>query len=180
MRLLACLALLGLLALAPQRARAQAAIDEEQASALREEGRAHLREGRIEDAFSRFREAADHTRDPSVWLEVAEAADRLRIDEVALAAYVRYLEERADAPDRAEIEGRVRVLRELASGRRFAVSPTGYGLVDWNGRPVLIRRPSQLISLAEWDGTVGAAPSEASDLLPLPPPTGLGRRLSPP
>lgn len=177
------LPLVALLLAQPSSAAAQEPADEPRATELREAGRAALREGHIEQAFTTFREAAALTRDPTVWLEVADAADRLRVDAVALAAYERYLEERADAPDRAEIEGRVRVLRDVASGRRYAVAPTGRALVDWNGRPVLTRRPSQLVSLAEWDGSLGApAPPRGPDLVPFPTPAGpgLGRRLSAP
>lgn len=152
--------------------------DEARATALREAGRAALRAGQIEEAFASFREAAALTRDATVWLEVGDAADRLRVDDVALSAYERYLELRADAPDRAEIEGRVRVLRELASGRRYTAPAAGRALVDWNGRPVVMRRPAQLVSLAEWDGALeqrerDAAPRPAAE-------PGLGRRLSPP
>lgn len=158
-------------------ARAQDGADEARASELRAAARAHLAAGRIEDAFGALREAAELTRDPTVWLEVGETADRLRIDDVALAAYERYLEERADAPDRAEIEGRVRVLRRIAAGHRYAVAPTRRGLVDWEGRPVPLRRPGGLVTLAEWDEATPRAP----ELLPFPGrPTGLGRRLSPP
>lgn len=182
MHALARLALGALILLAPRPSLAQE-LDEARAAALREEGRAHLREGRIEDAFGSFRDAVSLTRDARVWLELAEAADRLRADDVALAAYERYLEARADAPDRAEIEGRVRVLRELASGRRFALGGA-HPLVDWEGRPLAPSSASRLVSLARWDGTVGGPPApRPPELLPFPAPPpalGLGRRLSAP
>ncbi|MCZ7681825.1 MAG: hypothetical protein M5U28_24750 [Sandaracinaceae bacterium] len=174
------LALGALLLFAPRPALAQEP-DEARAAALRERGRAELREGRIEDAFAAFGDAVALTRDPTVWLELGDAADRLRVDDVALAAYERYLAARPDAPDRAEVEGRVRVLREIARGRRFSPG-SAHPLVDWDGRPLSAPRASRLVSLARWDGTVGGARgARAPELLPFPAPArGLGRRLSPP
>lgn len=84
---------------------------------LREQGRAALREGRFEDALRLFRFAADSGGDPSLWLDVGDAADRLRADGVALEAYERYLEVRPDAPDRVEVLARVQILRAVLHRR---------------------------------------------------------------
>lgn len=169
-------------------ARAQApALDEARATALRESARQHAREGQLEEAFGLVRAAAELTADATVWLEIAEAADRLRLDEVALEAYETYLARRADAPDRREIEGRARILREVLAGHRYALEPAPEAerteaLVDWNGRPVVVRRASVLLPLADWDGTLRRRPRPPTpDLLPFPVvEDGLGRRLADP
>lgn len=156
---------------------------EARASALRAAARRHADAGRLEEAFAAVHEASLLTGDPIVFLELGELADRLRLDEVALSAYETYLARRTDAPDRAAIVGRVRVLRLLLAGHRFVrprAPAVGVALVDWSGRPAASSR--DLIPLAEWDGTLRVRrPSPAPDLLPasvLDP--GLGRRLSPP
>ena len=56
------------------------------AGALRDRGTAALREGRFADALGLFRQAAQAGTDPSAWLAVGDAADRLRDD----ASSVRY------------------------------------------------------------------------------------------
>lgn len=83
------------------------------ASALRDRGTAALREGRFADALSIFREAAQAGTDPSAWLAVGDAADRLRDDAAALEAYERYLAARPEASDRVEIVARIDVLRAV-------------------------------------------------------------------
>lgn len=83
------------------------------AEALRAQGRAALHDGRFDDALRLFRSATESSVDPSVWLEVGDAADRLRDDGTALDAYERYLVARPDAPDRAEIRARIAVLRTV-------------------------------------------------------------------
>lgn len=156
---------------------------EARSSELRAAARRHAEAGRLEEAFANIDEASRLTADATVFLELGELADRLRLDEIALSAYETYLARRTDAPDRAAIAGRVRVLRLLLRGHRFAraAAPArGVALVDWSGQPNA--RSRDLIPLAEWDGTLRARPRPpAPDLLPatvLDP--GLGQRLSPP
>lgn len=86
-------------------------------SELRAAGRSALREGRFEDALSAFQQAAFQSRDPNAWLEVADAADRLRDDVAALDAYSRYLAARPNAPDRVEIVARVEILQRVTAER---------------------------------------------------------------
>ncbi len=171
-----------------QSPRTQSPRDEARAATLRATARERTREGHLEEAFALVRSAAELTDDARVWLEVAEAADRLRLDEVALRAYETYLERRADAPDREEIEARTRVLREVLAGHRYALEsepargPAAEVLVDWNGEPVVVERSGTPRALADWDGTLRALPgSRPPDLLPFPTDNrGLGRRLSAP
>jgi tetratricopeptide (TPR) repeat protein len=170
-------------------AHAQDARAEARARELRAAARALVEAGRIEEAFEPLREAVDLTADATVLLELAEVADRLRLDPVALEAYEAYLARRPDAPDRAAIEGRARILRELRAGERFVLdgnraSRTRNGtLVDWNGQPVAVRRPTGILTLTDWDGNVRTAPppeERRPELAPFPGTRDLARRLSRP
>ncbi|MBX3272966.1 MAG: hypothetical protein KF729_22075 [Sandaracinaceae bacterium] len=163
---------------------------------LRADARAALAAGRIEDAYGLMRGAAERSRAASDWRELAEIADRLRLDELALSAYETYLARAPDAADRAEIEGRVRVLRRIVQGGRYAAPPDGSTvpelidlegrpveraaprnfLVDWDGRP-RTARASGLLTLVEWDG---AAPAPALDAAHVAREGGLGRALATP
>jgi hypothetical protein len=160
-----------------------------------ETGRQRVREGRYEEAFEYLRAAAAQNEEPAVLLELAEVADRLRLDAIALEAYERYLiRARPDAANRAEIEGRVRVLRELAAGGRYVLEgprtrltreerATNNVLVDWYGRPLVLRRSSGVIALADWDGALQNGPARVPDLVPFPGASAernLGRRLARP
>lgn len=194
--------------LLPIGAQAQAR-DEPRAEALRERAREATRAGHLEEAFGHVRVAAELTADVTVWLEVAEVAERLRMDELVVEALERYLARRPDAPDRAEVEGRLRVLSALARGGRYQPEEDGRAvrlvvdweggavvtrrrpapsgrpvnmLVDWQGRPLVVRRTSELLSLAEWDGRViPRATAAERELFPFPADAaGLGRRLAAP
>ncbi len=174
------------------------------ATGLRRRSRAALSEGRLEEAYGLARAAAERSRGAGPWLEVAEIADRLRLDTLALSAYRTYLERAPrNAGDRAEIEGRVRVLEHHIRGGGYTVSEDGqtvaavdqrapsaepagrHGnvLVDWQGRPqVRGPSPSQL-ALAAWDGA--AQPRDpslisAEHVLGPSEPSGLGRALARP
>lgn len=194
--------------LPPVVAHAQA-VDEARAEALRARAREAVAAGRLEEAFGHVRVAAELSGDPTVWLEVATVAERLRMDALVVEALHQYLERRPDAPDRAEVEGRLRVLDALARGGRYQPEedgrtvrlvvewdggavvtrrrPAASGrplnvLVDWQGRPLVVRRSSELLSLAEWDGRVRTRASLAGrELFPFPAEAaGLGRRLDAP
>jgi len=91
---------------------------------LREQGDVALRDGRFADALALFRRAAQESGDPSAWLAVGDAADRLRDDATALEAYEAYLAARPDAPDRVEILARIAVLRRVLARRpRVRLAP---------------------------------------------------------
>lgn len=167
---------------------------DDDAATLRARGREAVAEGRYEDAFVYFRAATARLDDggggAGAWLELAEVAERLRLDAIALEAYERYLADASeDAEGRAMIEGRLRVLRRLAEGATYVPREDGRAvnllvdwegrplssagrpvrrLVDWQGRPVLVRRGGQLLSFSGWDGDPPAAEG------------GLGRRLDRP
>ncbi|MFK7985543.1 MAG: tetratricopeptide repeat protein [Sandaracinaceae bacterium] len=103
--------------LAPGRADAQDE-DNEVAAELRAQGQAALRQGRFDEALSAFQQAAFQSRDPRIWLEVGDAADRLRQNDAALDAYRRYLTAAPNADDRAEVAARVAVLQAVVGAGR--------------------------------------------------------------
>lgn len=164
---------------------------------LRADARAALAAGRIEEAYPLMRDAAVRSEEANDWRELAEIADRLRMDQAALEAYETYLERAPEAPDRAAIEGRVRVLRHIIGGGGYALDEGGarvsellgwngrrqHGgasdvLVDWQGRPQA--RRSELLSLAEWDGNMRPPEPPIGTTFTPRGSTGLGRALSAP
>ncbi|MEZ4339019.1 MAG: tetratricopeptide repeat protein [Sandaracinaceae bacterium] len=164
---------------------------------LRADARAALAAGRIEEAYPLMQEAARTSDVATDWRELGEIADRLRLDQAALDAYETYLERAPEAPDRAAIEGRVRVLRHILGGGGYAIDDGGAGvsellgwngrrhhgvatdvLVDWQGRPQT--RRTELLTLAEWDGNMRAPEPPIGTTLAPRGRSGLGRALSAP
>jgi tetratricopeptide (TPR) repeat protein len=89
----------------------------ERARALFEQGRVAYEAGDFETALARFREAHELTGNADILYNVASSADRLRRDDVALEAYRGYLDARPDSTDRAQVEGRIRVLETQIARR---------------------------------------------------------------
>lgn len=83
-----------------------------EARGLFEAGRAAFVDGRFEDALRYFQQSYNLSQRPELLYNVGSAADRLQREREALQAFERYLVELPDAPNRREVEGRVRVLRE--------------------------------------------------------------------
>lgn len=110
-------------------ARAQAedaavsASHDEEARALFEAGRIAFRDGRFEEAREHFQRSYDLSRRAELLYNIASAEDRLRNDEAALSGFELYLREVPDAPNRAEVEARIGVLRAALAESRPAPSP---------------------------------------------------------
>lgn len=83
-----------------------------EARGLYSAGEVAFAQGRFENAMTYFQQAYDLSHRPELLYNVGMAADRLRHDDEALAAFERYLAELPDAANRAEVERRVAVLRE--------------------------------------------------------------------
>ena len=136
---------------------ASAQVDEARARELLTTGRAAVAEGRLEDAYAALREAAALTANTAALLELAEIADRLRIDDVALQAYEIWLASNPGHESHVAITGRARVLREIVRGGRYVPSPDGRQvrlLVDWDGRPLITQQiaPGGPRPLIDWHG----------------------------
>ncbi|MDQ3032683.1 MAG: tetratricopeptide repeat protein [Myxococcota bacterium] len=157
---------LSLFALAPaaaraQDARAQAALDAE-ARSLFEAGRSAFEAGRFEAALARFREAYELSGRPTLLYNVGTAADRLRRDAEALEAFRAYVAALPDAPNRAEVESRIRVLEgAVAEDReRGAPGPT----VDADPEPAVeLTAPAQETASAQPATTFRAEPRDDRD-----------------
>lgn len=88
-------------------------------TAAEEQARAHYRTGsiafsagRFADALTEFQKSHALSQRPELIYNIAVAFDRLRRDREALDAFEEYLRLVPDAPQRAEVEGRVALLRE--------------------------------------------------------------------
>ena len=180
---------------------AQGAGAEARATQLRHDGMEAVALGELERAFRLVHEASGQTQDATVWLELAEIAERLRLDSVCLQAYETYLQRApTDAANRPEIEGRVRILRHLEGGGGFVIAQDGRTvvavvdarraaarseraqrtqgvIVDWQGRPHVRTTPSSA-PLARWDGQ--APETIAGDRLFSRPSRSLARMLAAP
>lgn len=76
-----------------------------------ETGRERYQAGQWREALDSFQRAYDLTRSPEILFNIGQCADRLRLDREAVTAFELYLERLPQAPDRASVEARIRVLR---------------------------------------------------------------------
>jgi tetratricopeptide (TPR) repeat protein len=124
MVLRAALVTLLLLAAAPgSLARAQSAEvtgteTDAEARASFDVGRRAYEEGRFGDALRSFRHAYSLSQRPELLYNIGTCQDRLRRDEEALASFEAYLEAVPDAENRATVEARVEVLRDVVEGEQ--------------------------------------------------------------
>jgi tetratricopeptide (TPR) repeat protein len=101
---------------------AQATSDarDREARNLFEAGRLAYDDGRFEEALGYFQKAFDLSQRPELLYNVGSAAERLRQDDKALAAYERYLREVPTADNRGNVEARVNILRAALNERQRA------------------------------------------------------------
>lgn len=76
--------------------------------------------GDYERALERFEQAFNLSPRPVLLYNIGVTLDRLRRDEDAVARFTEYLEQIPDAPDRVEVEARIRVLQRAIDERRAA------------------------------------------------------------
>lgn len=88
-----------------------------------EQARADFTAGRYEQALTRFRQAYQLSPRPGLLYNIAQTLDRLRRDEETVEALRDYLEAAPDAPNRTEVEARIRVLDAALAERRAAEPP---------------------------------------------------------
>jgi len=86
--------------------------EDSEARALFEAGRVAFDEGRFENALEYFQRSYELSRRPQLLYNIGSAADRLRRDREALEAFEAFLEAVPSSPNRAHVEGRIRVLRQ--------------------------------------------------------------------
>lgn len=110
-------------AIAPT-AHAQTSGRDAEARALFQAGQVAFEEGRYENALEYFRRSYELSQRPELLYNIGSAADRLRLDADALRAFEQYLELRPDAPNRAELEGRIAVLRRAVAAAGATTATT--------------------------------------------------------
>ncbi|MEM9071238.1 MAG: PEGA domain-containing protein [Myxococcota bacterium] len=88
-------------------------------------GQQLYRDGSYEESVAAFEEAYELIPNPIVLLGLAESQERAGDITGTVATFERYLEQRTDAPDRAEIEARVARLRETPAVLVIASVPEG-------------------------------------------------------
>ena len=88
---------------------------DEEARALFQAGRAAFTDGRFGDALDYFRRSHEISGRPVLLFNVGTAADRLRMNQEALAAFRSYLEALPEATNRREVEARIRVLEDAVA-----------------------------------------------------------------
>lgn len=101
-------------ALAPS-ARAQGS--DEEARALYSAGEIAYNEGRFQSALEYFQRAYELSSRPALLYNIGSAAERVRQDDVALAAFERYLAEVPEAPNRGAVQARIEILRAAIAER---------------------------------------------------------------
>ena len=95
-----------------------AGASDEVARGLFQAGKAAYEAGNYTDALSFFEQAHARSGRPQLLFNVGQTADRLRQDEKAIASFRAYLEQLPEAPNRAEVEARIRALEQALAERR--------------------------------------------------------------
>ena len=85
-----------------------------------EQGYAHFEARRFRDAIHSFQVAAQLVPSADLWFNIARAHEELGEWEQAIEHYRRYLRDRVDPPDRAQIESHITLLEERAEAARAA------------------------------------------------------------
>jgi|GEM_PF-3595573 len=93
-----------------------------QARRLFEQGREAYSDGRYRDAWAYFHEAYQLSGRPELLFNIGQTADRLGQEGDALRAFSMYLERLPAAPNRKDVENRVRALRDRLEASQQAQS----------------------------------------------------------
>jgi len=103
-------------------AEAQDATRETEARSVFEAGQIAFDDAQYEDALVYFKRAHDLSHRPVLLFNIALCFDRLRNDEMAIAAYEQYVAAMPSTTDHREVDGRLEALRQ-AHMRRLAFRP---------------------------------------------------------
>lgn len=90
---------------------------DERARKLFEAGRAAYDIGDYSRALENFQQAYELSDRPQLLYNIGQCADRLRLDETALAAFRRYIQRVPDAANRYQVEERISVLQDVLSSK---------------------------------------------------------------
>jgi tetratricopeptide (TPR) repeat protein len=117
------LLLLAVLRTSPAGAQQDTSFVEEEARSLFAAGRAAYADGRYGKAIEHFQRAYEISGHPELLYNIGQAADRLRRDEEALAAFTEFLERLPDTGHRREVENRISALRAAIASRESSAAP---------------------------------------------------------
>ncbi|HEX7480369.1 MAG TPA: tetratricopeptide repeat protein [Polyangiales bacterium] len=106
-------------------------------------GQAAFSAGNFDEAASAFEAAYKAVPNPIVLLSISESRAKLGQIDLAIAALQKYLEVRADAPDRADVEGKLQALSATPAQLSVTSEPSGAEL-DMDGVPTQKKTPVQL------------------------------------
>lgn len=95
---------------------------DEMARQLFDQGRSAYSEGRFESALRAFRASYELSGRAQLLFNMGTTLDRLRRTREAVNHFERYLEEMYEAPNRSEVEARIRVLRAELDQQRAAAA----------------------------------------------------------
>jgi tetratricopeptide (TPR) repeat protein len=101
----------------------RAAVDDKEARELFRLGKQAFDEGRFERSLKYFNDAYDLSHRAALLSNVATALDRLRRDQEAVDAYQKYLALVPDAPNREQVEERVRIIQSALDKAQAAARP---------------------------------------------------------
>lgn len=96
---------------------------DKKARELFEKGRAAWDEGRYREAWEYWHQSYRLSRKPELLYNVGQAADRLRMDREALEAFRLYLAKNPNAPNRREVENRIRILEREVDSKAIEERP---------------------------------------------------------
>jgi tetratricopeptide (TPR) repeat protein len=92
-------------------------LSDQEAHNLFEAGLSAYQDGRFEAALGHFQNAYELSDRPALLFNIGSCLDRLRRDAEAVDYFERFLEAVPDAPNRTEVEGRIRILRRAVADR---------------------------------------------------------------
>jgi tetratricopeptide (TPR) repeat protein len=101
-------------------AESPASSSDEVARGLFQAGKAAYEAGNYADALSFFEQAHERSGRPELLFNIGQAADRLRQDDKAIEALRAYVTQLPNAPNRAEVEARIRALEAAQTERKNA------------------------------------------------------------
>jgi tetratricopeptide (TPR) repeat protein len=122
---------------------APTAADKQRARELYTKGQKLFREGQYLEAQSSFEEAYTAVPNPVVLLSIAECQVRGEQFSLAVATYQRYLDERKDAPDRAQVEAQIAKLQQKPGRLTVESTPSG-ALVFVDGQDTAKLTPAEI------------------------------------
>jgi hypothetical protein len=105
-------------------------------------------DGRFEEALRLFEKSYELSRRPSLLFNIASAAERLRMEAEAIAAYEKYLEQVQDAPNRKFVESRLKVLRRQLERQASQERPP-----EQDAEPTAVPSPDEAARAASAEST---------------------------